>query len=105
LPPNKSPKSRFGSLLRRYRREHKCYTQTDLHNLLKGKGCDYSLSSINKYETGERTPKPEFIADIAVYLELVDDEVSLLIDVAMVEFWIKFRKEFNEAMAQRKKFR
>jgi hypothetical protein len=63
------------------------------------------LSSINKYETGERTPKPEFIADIAVYLELVDDEVSLLIDVAMVEFWIKFRKEFNEAMAQRKKFR
>ena len=77
-------------------REQWGYNQTDLHHLLQD-SYPISVSEINRYEAGKRTPPPEFVYHLSVCLELSQADQKALIEAwfadVKVHFWERFNNE------------
>lgn len=89
----------FGSALRDLR-ESKGWSQPELVRQLERKGYTLHVSTINKWELGERYPSS---ADVIAYLEvslgLIEDEATELIDALSLDYFLDMLAQYEEAKA------
>lgn len=79
MPPRESRASSYlGRLLEAFRYDAGFASRSELHRHFKESGYEISLSTINKYESGERVPTEEHLSAYVVLLDLDNlEEASL----------------------------
>jgi hypothetical protein len=89
-------KSNFGQLLERYCEAREVESQTQLKRLLESNGFSISISAVNKYQTGTRSPPVDFIYHVSVCLNLDDEQTSALLNACGMDFYLGLIKEYTE---------
>lgn len=84
----------------RHYREEWGYSQTELHQMIQDTYA-ISLSEINRYETGKRTPPPEFVYHLSVYLELSAAAQKALVEAWFADVKMHFWRRFNNEAISR----
>ena len=80
-------------------------TQVDLQRLLNEQGLPLHLSTINKYELGDRDPTPEFIYNVVKCLQLSIDEGSALIHARIADMTKEFMDSYLTLLEGQRKER
>ena len=94
-----SNKSLFSKLLKKYR-GRAGWNQSELARQLEKCGCPLDVSTINKYELGERRPHGGFISCLEACLKLKDKEAIALCEAlatdyleSLVDEYLSWRKK------------
>jgi len=111
-------KTAFGSLLEQYRNEYsgpqplgssrrkskhgkkRGLTQVGLEHLLIEN--DYYISNglVNKYESGERKPPPDFLLIVGKVLVLSKEQIFALIDARVADYYLEIMTAYNIELQQ-----
>jgi hypothetical protein len=96
MPPRVSrARSYLGRVLEGYRYDKGYSSHKQLYDHFKEQGYNISLSSINKYELGERLPTEEHLSAFVVLLGLDADDERALLHCRNAEVRISYEKEYR----------
>lgn len=91
--------SKFGRLLA-YFRYMRDVTQVELAYHLENLRYPISISSISKYEFGNRSPSPEFVYHACKALELSEEEEQMLVNACVADITERFMTAYNALASQ-----
>jgi transcriptional regulator with XRE-family HTH domain len=86
----------FGDLLKQWREENGL-SRSGLANAL-----SYDISTIAKYERGERNPSGEFFAEMALRFDIEEDDIEFWIQTVALEFGTKLMDNYQRVIRNRR---
>ena len=93
-------KSLFGKLLASYRDDYEISQSQLVRDLQEEYDYVIHVSTVNKYESGERHPGGDFVAYVSEYFELSETEVSALFQAIQIEGLERLTKQYDDAKSE-----